>query len=194
MRLQKIKRVLRQKTVGIAGCGGLGSNAAIALARVGVGRLIIADHDVVESDNLIRQYYFTNQVGLPKAKALEENIRLANPSVNVDANVIELNPVKIVDIFSPCDLVIEALDRSEMKEMLIETVQSQLPQMPVISGVGVGGWGKNEFIHTRHSGSLHIVGDEQTESSEEYPPLAPRVGAVANLIANLALEILLGAD
>jgi sulfur carrier protein ThiS adenylyltransferase len=50
-------------TVGIAGCGGLGSNCAVALARSGVGRLVLADFDCVERSNLNRQYFFLSQVG-----------------------------------------------------------------------------------------------------------------------------------
>jgi len=59
---------LRTSVVGIAGAGGLGSNAAAALARAGVGRLIIADFDIVESTDLNRQYYFFDQIGQPRSK------------------------------------------------------------------------------------------------------------------------------
>ena len=55
--------VLRQSSVGIAGAGGLGSNVAVALARAGVGRLVIADFDRIEPSNLNRQQYFVDQVG-----------------------------------------------------------------------------------------------------------------------------------
>ena len=54
---------LRNKSVGIAGCGGLGSNCAVALARIGVGRLVIADFDDVSAGNLNRQYYFRIRSG-----------------------------------------------------------------------------------------------------------------------------------
>jgi len=55
---QQISKYLKKARVGIAGVGGLGSNAAVALARVGVGTLIVADFDVIEIGNLNRQYYF----------------------------------------------------------------------------------------------------------------------------------------
>ena len=60
---------LRRSVVGIAGLGGLGSAVAVALARVGVGRLILADFDVVEPSNLNRQQYFVDQIGMPKSAA-----------------------------------------------------------------------------------------------------------------------------
>src|SRR5512135_2212106 len=100
MRLEEIRKRLRSKVVGIAGCGGLGSNAAIALARVGIGKLVIADFDKVEEGNLGRQYFFTDQVGLCKVAALKENVRRVNPSVVVDAHAVELTPKLIVDLFS----------------------------------------------------------------------------------------------
>ena len=61
---------VREASVGIAGVGGLGSAVAIALARVGIGQLLIADFDVVEPSNLNRQQYFIDQIGLPKVEAL----------------------------------------------------------------------------------------------------------------------------
>ncbi len=75
MKFEQIKKILQKKTIGIAGCGGLGSNCAVALARVGVGKLIIADFDVVEKNNLNRQYYFFDQIGKKKVIALKENIK-----------------------------------------------------------------------------------------------------------------------
>lgn len=63
MTFEEIKSKLKNYTVGVAGAGGLGSNCAIALARVGIGKLIIADFDVVNESNLNRQYFFRDQLG-----------------------------------------------------------------------------------------------------------------------------------
>jgi len=63
MQIEEIKKRLSNKIVGIAGCGGLGSTCAVALARVGVGRLIIADFDVIVESNLNRQYFFLIKSG-----------------------------------------------------------------------------------------------------------------------------------
>ncbi len=59
---------MRNATIGIAGCGGLGSNIAAALVRAGVGRLVIADFDRIELSNVNRQLYLPSQVGKPKAE------------------------------------------------------------------------------------------------------------------------------
>jgi len=188
----EIKEKLKNLTVGIAGCGGLGSNCAVALARVGVGTLILTDFDVITESNLNRQYYFLSQVGEPKAPALKRVIHQINPSVGVIAYKIKLDPEHILRYFKDCDVIGEAFDQAEEKEMLIETVLSAFPEKPLVVGVGMAGWGMNKSIHYRRSGNLHICGDETTEISSEVPPLAPRVGIVANMQANTVLEILLG--
>ena len=75
MRFSEIKSHLSKFKVGIAGAGGLGSNCATALARSGVGTLVIADYDKIEECNLNRQYYFTDQIGKLKTDALKENVK-----------------------------------------------------------------------------------------------------------------------
>ena len=82
---EKINKKLKDSCIGIAGLGGLGSNAAIALARAGIGRLVLVDFDIVEENNLTRQYYFQNQIGKTKIEALIENIEKINPEVKIDA-------------------------------------------------------------------------------------------------------------
>ena len=191
MNFNQIKEKLKNKTVGIAGCGGLGSNCAVALARVGVGKLIIADFDVIEESNLNRQYFFHKQIGQKKVFSLEENIQFINPEVKVKAYDVKLDSNNIIEIYSDCDVIVEAFDKAEMKHMIIETVNEKLPQIPLVAGLGVAGWGDNNSIHTRQIDNLFICGDEKKEATENHPPLAPRVGIVANMQANIVLEILL---
>lgn len=191
MTFQEIKKILKKKTVGIAGAGGLGSNCAVALARIGVGKIIIADFDYVRRKNLNRQYFFYEQTGQKKVFAIEDNILFINPTVKVKPHDLKLNAENIPAVFKKCDVIIEAFDLAEMKQMIIETVQSEMPDIPLIVGSGMAGWGDNNSIKTRQVGNLYICGDEAKEISDELPPLAPRVGIVAHLQANQALEILL---
>lgn len=65
-----VHECMKRATVGIAGLGGLGSAVSIALARMGIGTLILVDFDVVEPSNLNRQQYFIYQIGMPKTQAL----------------------------------------------------------------------------------------------------------------------------
>jgi len=71
-------------------------------------------------------------------------------------------------------VIVEAFDLAEMKEMIIETVLTELPGKPIVTGVGLAGWGDNNSLRTRRLDNLYICGDEQKEVSEDLPPLAPR--------------------
>jgi sulfur carrier protein ThiS adenylyltransferase len=192
MKLPEIENHLKKFSVGIAGAGGLGSNCAAALARIGIGRLVIADFDKIEPSNLARQYYFMNQIGMMKADALKDNILRIRPEIQVVIHKVKLDKGNIPAIFATCNVIVEAFDRSDEKEMLIETVQSKLPGIPLIVGSGMAGWGKNEILKYRYiDKTLYVCGDEVSEASDELPPLAPRVGIVANMQANTVVEILM---
>ena len=192
MTFAEIEKHLGKFRVGIAGAGGLGSNCAVSLARTGVGTLVIADFDIVEMSNLSRQYYFRDQTGKPKVLALQDNINRINPRITVIPNHVVLDPSNIPIIFAGCHLIIEAFDKAEMKEMLIDTLQKRMPGVPVIVGSGIAGWGKSDEIKCRKiDDSLYICGDETLEATEELPPMAPRVGIVACMQANVAIELLM---
>ncbi len=186
-RLEKLKGTC----IGIAGCGGLGSNCAMALARAGLGHLVIADFDVVAAENLDRQYYFLDQVGQKKVLALRENIRKVNPGMIVEAHDLRLGADEVVRIFKNCQVIIEAFDRADMKLMIIETVTERFPDKFIIAGSGLAGYGANNALRTRRLGNLFICGDEISEVTPALPPLAPRVGIVAAMQANQALEIVM---
>lgn len=191
MNFQRIKKILSGKTVGIAGAGGLGSNCAVALARVGIGKIIICDFDVVSKNNLNRQYYFFDQIGQKKVFTIADNILFINPKTKVEPHDIKLNPESIKRIFWNCHVIVEAFDLAEMKQMMIETVLTDLPDIPLITGIGMAGWGDSNSLKVKKSDNLYICGDEKSEIAEDLPPLAPRVGIVANMQANTVLEILL---
>ncbi len=192
MKFSEIKEHLGKFRVGIAGAGGLGSTCAVALARCGIGFLVISDFDLVEESNLNRQFYFADQKGMEKTKALKETLVRINPEIQVVIHNIKLNPDNIPGIYRDCDVIIEAFDTADMKEMLIETVQTIMPDCPLIVASGVAGWGNNLSIECRKIDDyLYICGDESTEASDELPPMAPRIGIVANMQANLVVEILM---
>ncbi len=188
----QIREKLGNKCVGIAGCGGLGSNCAVALARVGVGKLVIADFDKIEQSNLNRQYFFTDQVGMAKVEALRDNISRIDPVIEVETHQVMLDEANIPEIFKSCDVIVEAFDKAEMKQMIMEVVLDRMPEKYLVCGSGLAGWGENETIGMKVSGKVFIFGDGTNEVNESHPPLAPRVGIVANMEANQVLEILLG--
>ena len=149
--------VLRQSSVGIAGAGGLGSNVAVALARAGIGRLVIADFDRIEPSNLNRQQYFVDQVGERKVEALRENLLAVNPYSLYEIHDVRINRRNAAKIFGRVDVLVEAFDRAEAKEMLIESSLSHFPGRPIVAASGLAGYGRNQQDpHPPHGQSLHL--------------------------------------
>jgi sulfur carrier protein ThiS adenylyltransferase len=193
-KLDKIKKKLRRSSVGIAGAGGLGSNAAVSLARAGIGRLVLVDFDKVEEKNLNRQHYFLDQVGKIKIEALKDSIRRINLEVIVETYNLKLVKGSMEKPFKDVDVVIEALDNAKTKAEFIEEILLKLPDKPVVAASGTAGYGHCDRIVTRRCGKLYLCYDEHAPSSEDDVLIAPRVGLMGNWEANLAVEIILGED
>ncbi len=181
--------------VGIAGLGGLGSAVAVALARVGLGTLVVADFDVVEPSNLNRQQYFVDQIGMPKVRAMKENLARINPYVCVEGHEVMLTPENIPRIFASTPIIVEAFDTAEMKEMLITTVLDRMPGHTVVAASGLAGYGPNNTIRTESiSPRLYIVGDQVSAATPGCGLMAPRVGIAAHHQANLVVRLILGEE
>lgn len=191
MTFSEIKQKLSEYSVGIAGCGGLGSNCALSLARVGVGQLVIADFDTIVESNLNRQYFFYDQIGTKKSTALKTNIERAAPSCRVIAHDLKIDRELVSQLFYGCQVIVEAFDRADMKKMLIETVLEFFPDKLIVSASGLAGWEEMDQIKTVQYGNLIMCGDDSTEVSDELPPLSPKVSVVANLQANAVISYLL---
>jgi sulfur carrier protein ThiS adenylyltransferase len=183
--------VWQKAVVGIAGAGGLGSNIAISLARAGIGKLIIADYDVVTTTNLNRQQFFLDQVGMPKVDALTANLLRINPFCEYTIYNGRITPDNLAEIFGTCNILMEAFDGAEQKQLLIETWQDLYPDRPLIGASGLSGYGRNELIHTIKLDNIYLCGDGVSELQQGISPLAPRVAIVANMQANLCLELLI---
>lgn len=186
---------LKAASVGIAGVGGLGSAIAVALARIGIGRLVLADFDVVEPSNLNRQQYFVDQLGQHKVVALCDTLKRINPYCRTEAHPVMLTRSNIPELFSDCSILIEAFDLAEMKSMLVDTALEQMPGTTVIAASGVAGYGSNNSIVSRRVAQrLYLVGDGSSEAAPGNGLMAPRVGIAACHQANLAVRILLGEE
>ncbi len=88
---------LRSLTAVILGAGGLGSNVATFLSRLGIGKLIVIDHDRVEVDNLHRQQYFPEDIGLFKAKALCDKLSYFSTCIPIVRMVKSVKDLKDVE-------------------------------------------------------------------------------------------------
>jgi len=183
---------LRGACIGIAGAGGLGSVVAENLARAGIGRLVIADHDVVEPSNLNRQRYFLRQLGLPKTAALANTLRECCPFVQVDAVQETINADNCVRVFGSCAIVCECLDAAESKAALVTALRRQLPDVPIVAASGLAGCGSARSITVRTvSDKLYVVGDQHSDSAEGPGLFAGRVGIVASMQAHVIIQLLL---
>ncbi len=188
-----IHQKLKSACVGIAGLGGLGSNIAVALARIGVGRLILVDFDVVEPSNLNRQHYFVDQIGMLKPEALHATLKRVNPHIAIETHPVRLVPVNIQKIFASVDVLAEAFDRAEEKAMLIETTIKVFPNTPVVAASGLAGYDSANQIQTRKvRHNLYVCGDGESAARPGHGLMAPRVGVAAHHQANAIMRLLLG--
>lgn len=130
---------LQNSHIFLAGMGGVGSYTAEALARMGVGKMTLVDHDVVSGSNLNRQLVALHStVGQLKAEVMAERIRGINPQCEIKLITEFLTPDNIPATLShPYDVVIDAIDSMSSKVTLLETAWRN--EMAVFSSMGAGG-------------------------------------------------------
>lgn len=179
--------------VGIIGLGGLGSNAAIMLARAGVRRFVLADFDVVEDSNLNRQAYFPDQLGVNKVEALGELLLRLAPEVDLELHACRVTRENLFDLFSTVDILIEAVDAAEDKAIIVETASEMLPATPLVWASGLAGCASANTITTQQVGEdCWVVGDLEADIRDGLPLLASRVMVAAAHEAHMAIRVLLG--
>jgi sulfur carrier protein ThiS adenylyltransferase len=187
-----IKNKIKQAVIGIAGCGGLGSNAAIALARIGVKKLIISDFDNVEISNLNRQQFFLSDIGRKKTEALASFIQNINPFIEVEKHFIKLSSKNIYNIYNECPIVIEAFDKVSEKAMIVAAFSNhKFKNKYLITGSGLAGYSSSNLIKTNRLGkNIFICGDNKNEGNERNGLMAPRVLIAAGHQANIAVYLI----
>ncbi len=189
--MTSIDENLKQAVVGIAGLGGVGSTVAVALCRAGVGHLVIADFDKVESSNLSRQQYFTDQVGRNKVDATIENLQRINPGMKVEGHRGKLNAHNVPEIFVGADVIAECFDTAQAKQMIVETVLTKMDKPIVVSVSGLAGYGNSNAIQSRRiSDRLILVGDGVSSTESGQVLMAARVGIAACHQANAIVEVI----
>lgn len=180
-------------TVAVCGLGGLGSNIAIALARAGIGKLLLIDFDRVDITNLHRQQYKANQIGCYKADALAENLLEIAPYTEVKAVRAKITEENFVDFLKDADVVCEAFDNAESKAMLVNGVLEQLPGCYLVAASGMAGMDTPNTIKTRKvMKRFYLCGDEVSDVADTIGLVAPRVMLCAAHQAHTVLRILAG--
>lgn len=180
-------------TVAICGLGGLGSNIAIALARAGVGKLILIDFDRVDITNLHRQQYKANQIGRYKTEALAESLLEIAPYTETETITDRIAEANISSLLKDADIVCEAFDNAEAKAMLVNGVLEQLPDCYLVAASGMAGMDTPNTIRTRKIAKhFYLCGDEARDVTETIGLVAPRVMLCAAHQAHTVLRILAG--
>ncbi|MCM1946607.1 ThiF family adenylyltransferase [Streptomyces sp. G2] len=203
--------VIRNSTVGLIGTGGIGSNVAMMLAAAGVGRLVVADADVVETTNLTRQFLYTEgDVGTPKVEALARRVAERNAEVRVDVvNDVFDGPDFAVRHFADCDLVILSADTPQdvhrwLNEASVRTgvpytCAGYLDTMGIVGPLVVPGRTACLECHFADTGlASYNDGDLETTDFTEYnrsyqaPSYGPLNAMVSAAAVNDTLRFLLG--
>ena len=180
---------IQKARIGIAGAGGLGSNCAMNLVRVGFRVFTIVDFDIVDPANLDRQFYFNDQIVMNKVEALKENLLRINRDLELKIVNTRVCGKDVEELFGDCDAVGECFDAAESKSMLV----SELIKLRkfVVAASGLGGVGSSDRI-TVHKvkPNLIIIGDLKSDIRDK-PALSPRVNVAAAKQADTILEFIL---
>lgn len=184
---------LQAATVAVCGLGGLGSNVAIALARAGVGKLILIDFDCVDVTNLHRQQYKASQVGVAKAVALPENLREIAPYIELESHQVRVTEDNVMELVGKADVVVEAFDNAEAKAMLVNAVLEN--GKTLVAASGMAGFGDANSVQTRRvSKRFYMCGDGVSDVNDGVGLVAPRVMACAAHEAQTVVRLICGME
>ena len=178
-------------TVAVCGLGGLGSNIAIALARAGVGRLILIDFDRVDITNLHRQQYKATQIGMYKTDALTVNLREIAPYIELKVHTERITEDNALTLLQDADIICEAFDDAECKAMLTNTVLTEMRDKYLVAASGMAGLYDANRIKTRKvTSKFYLCGDEKSDVADGMGLVSSRVMICAAHEAHTVLRIL----
>ncbi|MBP3545287.1 MAG: tRNA threonylcarbamoyladenosine dehydratase [Alphaproteobacteria bacterium] len=124
---------LRNSAIMVVGCGAVGSFAIEALARSGIGHLIVVDFDTIEESNINRQLFaLDSTLGIKKVAVAKSRIHDINPDITVDA--LDLFFDENSEIPTVPDFIIDAIDTVESKIALYKWASAH--NVPIISSMG----------------------------------------------------------
>jgi molybdopterin/thiamine biosynthesis adenylyltransferase len=191
---------LHASTVTIIGCGALGTGLANNLCRAGIGRLVVADRDYIELNNLQRQIlYDEDDIArrLPKAIAAAEKLRRANSDVQIEALVEDINAEGIESLVRETDLVLDATDNFETRYLLNDVCIKY--QKPWIYSAVIASYGVTMNILPGDTACLRCVFPEMplpgtTPTCDTAGVLNGIVGVITGLASTEAMKILLKSE
>ena len=183
--------------VALVGCGALGSFHAAALARAGVGSMVIIDRDYVEPSNLPRQWLFEESDAadaLPKAAAAERRLALINSSIHVRGVVADLTASNAEQLLGRVDLILDGTDNFDTRYLINDFSVSH--SIPWVYGAAVGSYGLAMPVVPGRTPCLRCVYPNPPQSAQPTCETAGVVNVIASLVASYqvadALKILCG--
>lgn len=158
--------IFKNAKVSVLGCGGLGSNVAMILARAGIGEINLYDFDTIEYSNLNRQNYTINEVGLKKTEASKKRLKETLPYVKVNTKDIYLNKDNMDSIINEADYFIEAFDNRESKAMVFDYF-TNLDDKYLFTASGIAGLGDLSDIKIKRFSNITMVGDFKSDAKKD---------------------------
>lgn len=191
---------LAQATVAVTGCGALGSFHAGALARAGVGRLLLIDRDYVEWSNLQRQWLYEEtdaEEALPKAVAAARRLAAINSSVRVEPKVADLAPDTAEELLDGADLILDGTDNFDTRYLINDYALER--GIPWIYGGAVGTYGLAMPVLPGRAACFECMYPEPPQGAQPTCETAGVLNTITSMVASwqvsLALKILVkGAD
>ena len=188
---KELQSKFSKASVAICGLGGLGSNIAIALARAGIGKLILIDFDKVDLSNLNRQQYFVSQIGMYKTDALKVNLQQIAPYLEIEVHTVHITESNIKALLCNADIICEAFDQPEEKAMLVNGIRENFPDKYLAAGSGMAGMASANSIKTRRvTKRFYLCGDETSDVSDGIGLVSSRVMVCAAHQAHVVLRII----
>ena len=150
---------LAKTRVAVIGAGGLGGHAILLLARLGIGELVVVDHDVFDETNLNRQALCSQQaLGESKSEQAARVVATINPGVDVLAHRVRLDLSNGTEMLAGSDVIVDALDNVPDR-FLLEKVAKKL-NVPLVHGALAGFEGQLMTILPEDPGLKHLYGNE----------------------------------
>ena len=188
---KKLQEKYSAATVAVCGLGGLGSNIALSLARVGIGKLILIDFDRVELTNLHRQQYKADQIGRNKTDALSENLKEIAPYIEIEPYTVGITEENAAELLKGADIICEAFDNAQAKAMLTNFVLERMPDKFLVAASGMAGLGSANTVKTRKiTSKFYLCGDGSSDVADAGGLVASRVMLCAAHQAHTVLRIL----
>lgn len=182
----------------VVGAGGLGCPVALYLGAAGVGRLLLADGDVVDLTNLQRQIgHATSAIGEKKVASLARSVRAVNPRIGVEPIGRMLDGEALREVVAGVSLVIDASDRFATRHAVNRACVAM--RRPLVSGAAIGFSGQLAVFDPRRADSpcYHCLFPDEAGEPEvrcaESGVFSPLVGVIGAMQATEALKLITGA-